>query len=120
MLPIFVFREGATEAYRSGQGFTNLNDLLRKLHEGVMELGVGCCEVRVKDNPMARTMGFELSQTGPDGLFRGWIFDCNIRVWKESVTANVMASVEGRARIALLLQEGKTPEQLEQALNGSP
>ena len=77
-------------------------------------MGVGQCEVVCHDEPSERRFGFDLTQT-KDGLAKWWGFTIGISSWKASplLIRETLSSLEGRCRVARLLQEGVTPEALE-------
>jgi len=112
-LPVLPLRSPETTTYRTGSGFTDFNVLLREVHEGVLELGVGQCEVRCKDDPVRRKLGFEL-YTQKDGVARWWEFEIGLSAFKATTEPHrsKMASVAGRAEIAAWLEQGRTPEEI--------
>jgi hypothetical protein len=106
-LPTLPLISPETTSYRTGKTYEDINTLFKELHEGVLELGVGQCEVRCNDKPMQLQLGFELSQT-KDGVLRWW--DFMIRLTKVKVADPVilarMSTVEERAKIAAEFEAG--------------
>jgi len=106
---------GHENVYRSGSGFTSFQKLLQELREGVLELGVGQCEVRSNDNPMERKFGFELSAIR-GGNLSSWVFDISLTKFKSDPECRLwhpqMATTTGRVQIAQWFQEGWTIEEM--------
>jgi len=121
-LPVLPLRSPETTTYRTGSGFTDFNVLLRELHEGVLELGVGQCEVRCKDDPMERKFGFELSVIRGNNL-SSWVFDISLTKFKSDPECSrwypLMASPAGRGQIAHWFEQGLTVEEMVLRLDAS-
>ena len=113
-LPILHRMNPEQTTFRTGSGYSDWNKLLKELHEGVLELGVGECEVRCKDDPMTRQLGFEL-YTQKDGVWRSWEFMIPLTKFKGTGAGwhPQLSSVAGRAQIAQWLQEGRTVVEME-------
>lgn len=116
-LPALPLVNPETTTYRVGTGYEDLRTLLRELHEGVLELGVGQCEVRCKDEPERLRLGFEL-YTQRDGVARWWEFMIRLsRVRRAGGVSGgrireLFPTTQGRAEIAQLLEAGTDPETL--------
>ena len=106
---------GHENVYRSGSGFTSFQKLLQELREGVLELGVGQCEVRSNDNPMERKFGFELSAIR-GGNLSSWVFDISLTKFKSDPECSrwypLMATPAGRGQIAHWFEQGLTVEEM--------
>jgi hypothetical protein len=112
-LPSLPLANPETTTYRTGSGFKDFKVLLRELHEGVLELGVGQCEVVSKDNPFKREIGFELSQM-KDGVQRWWDFTIGLTSFKNTPEPlrSKLATTQGRAEVARWMETGNAPGSL--------
>lgn len=104
--------------------YQHINTLLRELHRGVLELGIGKCKVTPLDRPEMTPahFGFELSSphsTQPFliGVMR---FGFASRLELPLAVAQTFLEDQGRARIARLLEQGTPPRALEAALLNPP
>ena len=115
-LPKLELEPGVTDSWRSGRGFTDIRVLLRDLHEGVLELGVGKCEVLHHDVPREDKFGFDLCQDHRDH-HRVWEFLIKLPDFRDTSKLLAPALCEefktGRARIARMLQAGMDTHAIE-------
>ena len=122
-LPILPLVNPETTTYRTGKGYDDLDLLFKDLHEGVLELGVGQCQVRCKDEPMRLQIGFEL-YTEKDGVARWWEFMIGLtrlRTSDRKLRARLMTTEE-RAKVAAEFESGVMPVGLteEPSMMGPP
>jgi len=96
--------------------YTNFHLLLREIRAGVVERGVGGCEVRLADDPLRRMLGWAILSP-KDEYLRCWSFTIPLTRFKGDLTGAAwieqVKSVEGRTQIAQWLQEGRTIEEME-------
>ncbi len=122
-LPKLEHKPGVGETRRSGRDFTDISTLLRDLHDGVLELGVGKCEVLAHDVPREEAkFGFDLCQDPSAGEWRVWEFLIPVRAFKQTSEAlsdslrEEFKSLTGRGRLARMLQAGLDARSIEERL----
>lgn len=124
-LPRYELGPEGKERQVSGHGFDDIGLLLKELHEGVLELGVGDCECSSLDRPQMTPphFGFELwACYETKGIYAWWHF--LIPVAKFRVTRHTLPDAVreafvapgGRGKLARLLGQGVPPGELEKAL----
>ncbi len=120
-------KPGYTEAFRGGKGHDDVFQLLRDLHLGVLELGVGKCTVLAHDHLQSQPMafGFDLCREGDPETVAWWEFFIRVHDWRETShrlpprTRGVIATTPGRARLARMFEVGLSPETIEERLADS-
>jgi hypothetical protein len=122
ILPRPQLTPGYDNTFVSGSGFKDIASLLLDLHLGVLELGVGDTQVRVYDNPGIRKLGFYLtSKRDPS---RDWLFIIGTSDFQNSIGSlpeglrAAFGTHQWGQRLALLLEGGLHPDQLESELAG--
>jgi hypothetical protein len=125
-LPRLELKPGVSEMSWRGRGHDNICVLLRDLHEGVLELGIGNCEVLAHDAPqlVPAQFGFDLCNTD-GGNNRFWSFMMTTEDFKRTcgplpaALRGAMMGLGGRQRMAAMLQAGLSPEQIGECM-GDP
>ncbi len=101
-------------SYRRNIQCDSYPQMLRELHQGVLELGVGRCEVLVDDDPKQRTLGF-LLKAERGGFTREWAFFVRLTRVKELQGSEaeylraLFRTAAGRERIAEVMAQGEPP-----------
>ncbi len=120
-LPKLELKPGVTESLVRGKGHDDIRVLFRDLHEGVLELGVGNCEVLAyKRVPME--FGFDLCNTDEANHYRVWGFMITLDDFKrtaeplDAAIREAMTHIQGRARIARMLQVGMSVQDIGKRL----
>jgi hypothetical protein len=124
-LPRYELGPEGREVQHKGHGFTDITVLLKELHEGILELGVGDCACSCLDRPRMTPphFGFELYACyETKGVYAWWHFLIPIADFRKTCLALPQAVQEafltttGRSKLAKLLGQGMAPKELEKAL----
>ncbi len=118
-LPKLELKPGVTEMVTGGRPHDDIRVLLRDLHEGVMELGVGNCEVLVHDKYqlLPPQFGFDLCQRDEEH-HRVWEFMITLgdfSRWASMIhpaLREALTTVQGRQRLARMFQAGLHPREI--------
>ena len=94
--------------------YTDLGMLFQAVHDEVVGIGVENCTVELHDDPRSRTLGFALKRRDSNGQlnnFERQEFSADMKAIKtaSAPTRVKMSTVEGRAELAALLQQGILP-----------
>jgi hypothetical protein len=130
-LPKNELKLGVNRINFRGTIFTEIPKLLKELHEGVLELGVGKCEIRSSDD-MSNTadvpmIGFRLGASYDiPNRYTFWNFSiptsaviCTSRGLAQGVR-DALTTTQGRGKLMVLLEQGVPPSGLEKGLLEPP
>jgi hypothetical protein len=124
-LPKLELKPGYTESFYGGRGHEDVLVLLQDIHAGVLELGLGVCEVLAHDHPQRPAFGFDLSPKKEDaaGNARWWEFFIDMPHYNGTkdrlppCIREVIVDTSGRIRLAAMLQLGMSVEAIEARLS---
>lgn len=122
-LPKLELKPGVTESIIRAKDHDDIRVLLRDLHEGVEELGIGGCEVLAHDLYMEKKFGFDLCHVADTNVHRVWTFVIHVTDFKrtsEMLPPRVreeLGTTHGRAKLARMFQAGMDYRRIEDRLS---
>lgn len=99
--------------------YTDIRVLLRELHEGVLELGIGKCEVLAHDLYQELKFGFDLLDSQDERVWEFLIPSQEFKRTSEALSPGIreeFTTLNGRARLARMIQVGMTLDVIEERL----
>ncbi len=96
--------------------YPSVPEWLRAVHEGVMVLGIGNCEVQAQDDPATRMIGFGLSRLRDQDDLGSWFFQVGLITIKQMNAAlrtryqHLFRTAEARRNLANMLTAGWNPD----------